>query len=324
VINLAVKAVKGAAGFLMGKAQSAKAAILDWWNKKSVFSDKRGKSHKLFFTGEGDAARTKVASREMFTDEFVARIRQVFADDPMAQSVGLTYLNQCIRLAKDVDSLKAQLEREKRDKSPSAQFTDKKLQSTLDSLAATMGFLIDLLPESKAENLPVKPGDFVTIPYSQAERKAEILIASKERVVYVIESAKSAKLRMPTAQFEESWSAGVIRPYVEKGSRQEYLGDTPGKASATGKAVIARYKTIVQNGIVHVEWTKGELWPLDDCDMSHDPVDAVTYWNNVRKATFPKSPAVREWMLDPRNYILEPAKRNRSRGARAGERYLPP
>ena len=76
--------------------------------------------------------------------------------------------------------------------------------------------------------------------------------------------------------------------------------------------------------VVLVEWSPGKWHPLDDCDMSHEPEDAVTFWNRVRKSTKPKSDLVRTWMLSASNYVLEPSALNRSRGARDREKYLPP
>ena len=152
---------------------------------------------------------------------------------------------------------------------------------------------------------------------------AEILFVSTQRVNYEVKSA-SMKTAWATPDFKKQWDAGVIRPYVEGGSREKYLGATPGKASATGKKVIARYATKTEGGIVLVEWKPNKWHPLDDCDMSHEPEDAVSFWNRVRKTTQPKSPMIRDWMLNHRNYVLEPSAINRSRGARENEKYLPP
>ena len=324
LVNWIVTAAKKAGKFLLEKGKSAKDLLFEWWKKKETFSDKKGKSHKLFFAGSGANARLKVASAEMFTEEFIAKVQKVFAEDPLAKTFGLRYLNLALEKKRDIDKLKIQLEGEKKRKEPSAKFTDEKIQSLMRELAGNMMFLFDILPENKFDKLPVATGSFVTIPYRKAERKAEILFVSTERVNYEIESAKGFKHYLKTPDFIQQWNAGIITPYVEKGARETYLGATPGKASATGKKVIAKYKTEVQKGVVMVEWKPGEWWPLADCDMSHDPVDAVKYWNKVRKDTFPKSPMVREWMLDANNYILEPAHINRSRGAREGDKYLPP
>jgi hypothetical protein len=122
------------------------------------------------------------------------------------------------------------------------------------------------------------------------------------------------------------WTAVKIRPYVEKGAREIYLGATPGKASKTGKDLIATYKTRTVNSQVEVLLRDGRWWPLDDCDMSHEPVDAVDFWNDTARPSGwnPKGTEVRDWMLNHKNYILEPSAENRSRGSRNKKRYLPP
>lgn len=318
--------VVGGVGKLVGAGKAAVGAVLEWWKTKVPFTDKKGRPHKLFFAGEGAAARLKVASAEMFTEDFVARVEKVFETDAVAKSFARTNLVYAKQLKEAVDKLKVQLEREKKSGSPSAQFTEKKLKSTMMELGATIGPLIDILPENQVLDLPVKPGAFVTLPYKGAERKAEILFASKERVNYEVRSL-SAKLNLPTAVFKKKWEANEIRPYIEEGAREKYLGATPGKASATGKVVVARYRTSLDaKQKVIVEWKPGRWWPIDDCDMSHDPVDAVDFWNNTARPRGwpPKGPDVRAWMLDPKNYILEPAPINRGRGSRDNQRYLAP
>ncbi len=322
MISLAAWIKKQAAKFL-DKLKSGAASLLQWWKKKAPFSDKKGRAHKVFFSGEGASARIKVASTEMFTEEFIAKVQKAFADDPLAKSFGLPYLNRCLQKKAEVDKLKLQVESESKSNQPGAKFTDQKLQSAMMELAGNMGPLFDVLPENKVDDLPAKPGDKITLPYGGTERMAEILFASTARVNYEIKSA-SLKTQLPTPDFRQKWAAGAIRPYVEGGSRETYLGATPGKASATGKAVIARYKTKTEGTVVLVEWSSGKWHALSDCDMSHEPVDAVTYWNSVRKSTTPKSDLVRSWMLSASNYVLEPSSQNRSRGARGGDKYLPP
>lgn len=316
--------IKRAAAKLLGALRSGAEALLQWWKKKSAFSDKKGRAHRLFISGQGASARLKVASAEMFTEEFVAKVQAAFAEDALAKSFGLPYLNRCLKLKTEWDALKSKVEAENKAKSPSAKFTDKKIQQTMDVLAGNMGPLFDILPENRVDDLPAKPGDKITLPYRAAERMAEVLFVSVQRVQYEIKSASGLKTHLATPDFRAQWKAGTIRPYVEGGAREQYLGATPGKASATGRSVIARYRTKTEGSVVLVEWRPGRWHPLDDCDMSHDPVDAVTYWNRVRGTTSPKSETVRRWMLDPRNYILEPLAINRARGARAGDRYLPP
>ena len=326
-VNWIIGKAKSLFSFLFGKGKEALESLFEWWKNKAPFSDKKGQSHKLFFSGAGSGARLKVASAEMFTEEFLARVEKVMADDPVARSFAGPYVGQCKAKKAEIDSLKTKLEGEKKIKAPSAKFTDEKLKGAMAGMAAIMGPLFDVLPENAVGDLPVKPGDAVTMPYKGTERKAEILFASLERVNYEFKY-NLVKTNLPTPQFKAKWKAGEIRPYVEKGARETYLGATPGKASATGKAVIKRYNVKTESDVVLVLLKPPNGWhPLNDCDMSHEPVDAVTFWNNTARPAgwIPKGPEVRAWMLNPANYILESSSANRSRGAREkGAKYLPP
>lgn len=121
--------------------------------------------------------------------------------------------------------------------------------------------------------------------------------------------------------------------------RQQYLGSTPGKGSATGRSVIDRMRgegRIETRGTPPRDFvrTRGppppdfpEGWhPIEDMDMGHRH-DAVTYWNETGRHLGPRHPEVRRWMLDPENYELQHYSFNRSEGSRlghSGERYLPP
>jgi hypothetical protein len=127
--------------------------------------------------------------------------------------------------------------------------------------------------------------------------------------------------------------------------RDLLLGDTPGKASRTGREVIARMtrdgeiRTI--DGQLHVRSRTDNNWyPIDErVHMAHDihrdywpevngqrqPArDAVTWWNSVGRDTGARSPQVRDMMLDSRNYYLEFGPYNSSQGARLRQTYEPP
>ncbi|MEH6413429.1 DUF4157 domain-containing protein [Pseudomonas sp. CGJS7] len=318
--KMAMKAGK----FLLDKGKAAVDFLFEWWKKKVPFSDKKGRSHKLFFSGSGANARLKVASAEMFTEEFIAKVQKAFNDEPLAKAFGLEYFNRAIKTKAEIDKLKARLEQEKKVKSLAAKSTDEKLQNEMNSLSGNMRVLFDILPENASDDLPVKRGDKITLPYGGTARMGEVLFVSTLRVNHDIKSVGARMMSIDTPKFKTQWAAGEIRPYVEDGAREKYLGATPGKASLTGRTVIARYKVETQNNVVVVEWKPGKWHPLSDCDMSHEPVDAVDYWNSVRKITTPKSDMIRAWMLNAANYVLEPSALNRSRGSRAGNKYLPP
>ncbi len=68
-----------------------------------------------------------------------------------------------------------------------------------------------------------------------------------------------------------------------------------------------------------------EFWDPSN-KVWRDIKDAVTWWNETGRKFGPKSKQVREWMLDPDNYVLEYYRTNRSKGAILGKTvgYKPP
>jgi len=110
--------------------------------------------------------------------------------------------------------------------------------------------------------------------------------------------------------------------------RNEYMGSTPGKKSRTGREVIERMTDegkIREDFDGNMEFLAGDnkWYPIDQADMAHR-TDAVTWWNETGRQHGPRSPEVREFMLDSDNYELEHFSINRSQGAQLGETYLPP
>lgn len=111
--------------------------------------------------------------------------------------------------------------------------------------------------------------------------------------------------------------------------REQYLGKTPGKASATGKKVIKRMTKEGKikkelGGKLKFQASDGKWYPIKEADMSHK-TDAVKWWNTEGRLKYrPKSKEVRQWMLDPNNYELDHYRINRSKGAKLSENYLPP
>ncbi len=119
------------------------------------------------------------------------------------------------------------------------------------------------------------------------------------------------------------------QPTKDKSKRLQYLGRTPGKSSATGRDVQKRMVTEGKlrdnqsTGTQEVLGPDGNWYTIDKTDMGHLH-DAVNWWNTVGRKHGPKAPEVRRWMLDSKNYELEPSSINRSRGAQLTETYLPP
>jgi hypothetical protein len=107
------------------------------------------------------------------------------------------------------------------------------------------------------------------------------------------------------------------------------MGRTPGKLSRTGLEVQARAQA--EGNLVRVgdrtmvryydPASSRNCWTdIANTDMAHR-VDAVSWWNSVGVKYGPKAPEVRSFMLDPKNYELQPYWINRSKGALLTERY---
>lgn len=114
-----------------------------------------------------------------------------------------------------------------------------------------------------------------------------------------------------------------------KSLRRKYLGNTPGKNSATGRKVQERMRangdliTDRLTGKTMFKASDGKWYDIKYADMAHKE-DAVTWWNHTGRQYGARAPEVRAWMLESKNYVLEHRSINRSLGARLGERYLPP
>lgn len=209
VVDWIVAQARRLGRLIAGTARGAVAAVTQWWRARVAFTSRRGQSHRLFFVGEGAGARLKVASAEMFTEEFVARIQAVFVDDLRARALGASSLS----LARDQQQRVDRIMREMAGlppASPRLSVLQRNLQSEMASLGASMAVLVDLLPENQDEDFPVRPGQYVSLPVGGRNLRAEILVASRTGVQYRAEAARTTS-RMPAAEFRAQWDAGVIR-----------------------------------------------------------------------------------------------------------------
>jgi hypothetical protein len=140
-------------------------------------------------------------------------------------------------------------------------------------------------------------------------------------------------VKRPAAKPMKEPKAIVDEPAVEtkpkktKSLRERYMGDTPGKGSATGKQVQDRMRAEgkLRDGPDGPEFqaTNGRWYDLSEADMSHK-TDAVKWWNEEGRKYGPKSAEVRKWMLDPDNYELDHFSINRSKGGALPDRYQAP
>lgn len=158
----------------------------------------------------------------------------------------------------------------------------------------------------------------------------------KRRAVDQDENAAGQK--KPASDDQSSSSSGKdggSDPKAKKktqSKRDRFLGDTPGKNSRTGREVRERMrkeKTLRTNPRTKKDEflaENGKWYPVDSpqTHMGHHPEDAVDWWNREGREYGAKSPEVRAWMLDSKNYRFEYGPLNSARGRATASRYLPP
>lgn len=91
------------------------------------------------------------------------------------------------------------------------------------------------------------------------------------------------------------------------------MGNTPSKNSRTGREIIERMRS---EGKIHTIGKRTEFYS--------DKTNAVSWWNTTGRQYGARSPEVRKWMRDSKNYELEHFSINRAEGAKIKETYLPP
>ena len=120
-----------------------------------------------------------------------------------------------------------------------------------------------------------------------------------------------------------------------KSLREQYMGSTPDKFSRTGREVMERIRAegkiqgegpLVRGNPnnLKVQDRDGNWHRIDEkIDMAHT-TDAVSWWNAFGKHKGAKAPEVRDFMLNSKNYELQPGSINRSEGAQLGQTYESP
>jgi hypothetical protein len=140
-------------------------------------------------------------------------------------------------------------------------------------------------------------------------------------------AAKAAKKKAAAKASKSKKRTETCSDCKPKSLRTQYMGRTPGKSSRTGKEVQARMRKNKQlrgqGKNTKFKASDGKWYPLKDADMAHRK-DCVKYWNRSGRRSGAKSPRVREWMRDSKNYKLDHYSRNRRAGAKLPDRYKPP
>ncbi len=178
------------------------------------------------------------------------------------------------------------------------------------------------------EEITFSVGDWVKSTYIDGMWIAQISTISEKNVTIWYNDDRKGREIIERDEFAKRVKKGEISAYdYDKTNREKYLG-----SNISRTALLAHYKKEGTNyrkrsGIEEVQFPKqayGKWYDYNDCDASHEPKDAVTYWNETGRKHGALSTQVRAWMTNPKNYIFEPASLNRSRGSRKGETYKPP
>jgi hypothetical protein len=110
--------------------------------------------------------------------------------------------------------------------------------------------------------------------------------------------------------------------------RRQYMGQKPKTNGPTYRAIVERMraegKIVGEGADAKVLASDGTWIPLDEAELSHTK-DAMRYWNETGKYWGERHPKVRDFMLDPDNYVLDKPGPNRAAGAKLKDvGYDPP
>lgn len=176
-------------------------------------------------------------------------------------------------------------------------------------------------------SVPFNAGDMIKALYVEGMWVAQVTQKTDAFVTYRFLDARKGLRTVPLETFAAAVAAGEVQPYVAD-RRGMFMGSNPDRNGSVGAAIKARYGSMYRAGppeqVKFPPRANGRWVNVDECDLSHEPEDAVTFWNREGYKHGPRSPEVRAFMTNPNNYIFEPANLNRSRGSRGGETYRDP
>jgi hypothetical protein len=192
------------------------------------------------------------------------------------------------------------------------------------------------------EELSFDQGDKIKVRYTDGMWVATINQISRSNVRYSYADTRKGLRTTAKPEFQQMITRGEVVGYnpSSQSKRQLYMGSNPSRGGSFDQRVLNRsiYQIDVTkkyvgrpppslgNARVRFPIEPGRRWySLGQCDLSHEPVDAVTFWNSLSGTDkTPRSPRVRQFMTNPDNYIFEPSSLNRSRASRDNERYTDP
>lgn len=175
-----------------------------------------------------------------------------------------------------------------------------------------------------------KPGSWIKAKYVDGMWVAQITTISDKNVTFWYENEGFVKQRAIVERkifIQQVKDKEIVAYDYDKTNREKYVGSNVSrdKLLAQYKAEGTHYREVGKKDEIQYPKQKGGKWHLvEECDASHEPIDAVTYWNRYGRRYGALSPQVRAWMTNPKNYVFEPLSSNRARGSRDKEGYKPP
>ena len=178
------------------------------------------------------------------------------------------------------------------------------------------------------ESVTFKPGSWIKAKYVDGMWVAQITTISEKNVTIWFNDERKGKEIIERKAFVTRFKQGEITEYdYDKTNREKYVGSNVVRETllAEYKVEGTHYRKVGGEDQIQFPKQKGARWyVVSECDASHEPTDAVTYWNRIGYKYGALSPQVRAWMINPKNYVFEPLSSNRSRGSRQGKTYRPP
>ena len=354
VVAWIVATAKKLGKMAVNAGKAAVASLVSWWKAKKSFSDSKGQAHSLYFAGQGKGSTLTVATIPTPVVAWLSSIAGAVAasSDPAVKAAygsanGLVRGGLATRLANlnagstiapapsaaDIDALNADLQK------LSGFLTvlmplDPRATAAATAAAgpsrAPPGMMIKLAKENSIAIVisvgPRSSGPEIFVQYRRLRPRGKPFNAEATNVIF----------------FNKDWGSQFSE--WKSDPRDFYMGPTPNKRNSAGRGVIALVKARMQmqgrydplKAVVRYNRTaQGKPLapgaavtehPEAGCDLGH-LADAVAYWNSNGRLTFPQSPQILQFMVNPDNYELEPSGPNQARGAQLagqGIRYLPP
>ncbi len=188
--------------------------------------------------------------------------------------------------------------------------------------------------------LTFRQNEQIKVKFTDGMWVAKITRITTNDVSYRYDDTRKGTRTNTKTEFQQMISANDVQRYSGGGAsrRQRYMGGNPPRGGTFDQQVLNRYRpnstrkyvpvTASDLASARIRFPKrasGTWYTLPECDLSHEPTDAVTFWNSLQGAEkTPRSPRVRTFMINPMKYIFEPSGLNRGRGSRDNERYTDP